>query len=116
MSGIMDFNNYVNKVNFPIKPTKPVLKGKTPNDYRVYADELEKYEADLEQWKEDLKKHGAEERKLQEQFKEDMFKFLGIENHPKRERVFTEAWNEGHSAGYYEVFIIAEDLVHKWLN
>lgn len=44
-------------------------------------------------------------------FKNDLFNELGIENNPKRELLFSKAWEMGHSSGYYSVFEHAEDLV-----
>lgn len=48
---------------------------------------------------------------LHEQFKLDMFKDLGIEKNPKREKLFAVAWERGHSSGYSDVYNVACDLV-----
>ena len=44
-------------------------------------------------------------------FKEDLFVELGIENNPKRDKLFSLAWEMGHSCGFNEVYLVAEDLV-----
>jgi hypothetical protein len=52
-----------------------------------------------------------EEARIYEQFKQDLFEDLGIEANPKRDKLFSIAWDMGHSAGYQEVYGYACDLV-----
>lgn len=47
---------------------------------------------------------------LTEQFKQDAFKELGIENHPKRELLYKKAWELGHSGGLSEVWYYLSEL------
>ena len=54
------------------------------------------------------RKHSSE---LHEQFKRELFEELGILDNPKREELFSKAWELGHSAGYSEVYNYARDLV-----
>lgn len=56
-------------------------------------------------------KYNAETARLTELFRQDMFEDLGIENHPLREKLYSKAWNDGHSAGLSEVYNCAQDLV-----
>lgn len=44
-------------------------------------------------------------------FKADLFADLGIEDHPLREKLFSKAWDDGHSSGYQEVYNCALGLV-----
>lgn len=60
---------------------------------------------------EGCKAYLAEEARIYEQFKQDLFNDLGIEDNPKRELLFSKAWERGHSAGYHEVYSVAQDLV-----
>ena len=48
---------------------------------------------------------------LMVKFKDDLLKHLDITGHPKAERLWEMAWEEGHSAGYEEVLSSAETLV-----
>lgn len=58
------------------------------------------------EYKKWLRKQGYE---LDQQFKQDLFVALGIENHPKRERLYEIAWEE-HGSGYMDIMYKAEDL------
>lgn len=53
----------------------------------------------------------SEERKLFNQFKQDLFDYCGVSDNPKRELLFSKAWESGHSSGYNEVAIIFDDMV-----
>ena len=55
--------------------------------------------------------YGQETAKLTDQFKADLFKDLGITHHPMREKLYSKAWENGHSAGLSEVYNVAYDLV-----
>ena len=54
--------------------------------------------------------HREKERLLNE-FKEDVFEELGIQDHPKREVLFNKAWSNSARDGYYQVYLEAESLV-----
>lgn len=45
----------------------------------------------------------ADVARLREEFKQDMAKSYGVENHPKVEVAFRIAWDHGHGNGYTEV-------------
>lgn len=45
------------------------------------------------------------------EFKKDLYEDLGIEDNPKKEKLFEKAWELGHSGGYSEVYNYACDLV-----
>lgn len=70
--------------------------------------EYVKYERELNEYKERLSKHQAE---LHRQFKKELFDELGISDNPKREMLFSKAWEQGHGCGYAEVYNYACDLV-----
>ena len=52
----------------------------------------------------------AENARLIEKFKRDLFEELGISDHPKREKLYSLAWELGHSTGFSEVVSYAEQL------
>jgi hypothetical protein len=53
----------------------------------------------------------ADERKrLSAKFKADLLRHLGIEGHPKAEKLYEIAWDEHHSSGLREVAYFAEAL------
>jgi len=47
---------------------------------------------------------------LVQMFKQDLFIDLGIQDNPKREKLFEIAWNMGHSSGYSEVYNYAREI------
>lgn len=69
------------------------------------------YGALLEGWKEQCREWKNQCAEIEERFKKDLFKYLDIENHPKRERLFEIAWGLGHSEGLRSVVEYAEELV-----
>ena len=61
--------------------------------------------------KEAIKEYRAEIFSLENKFKEDLFAEYGVENNPKRELLYSKAWELGHSSGLNEVAIHFSDLV-----
>ena len=53
----------------------------------------------------------AEQGRLQEEFKRDLFEEHGVTDHPKAERCYALAWEKGHSAGLQEVANFFDDFV-----
>lgn len=49
-------------------------------------------------------------QKVINEFKNDMFNELGIQDNPKRELLYQKAYEMGHSYGFSEVFSYACDL------
>lgn len=84
----MNFDTYENTLPFPIK--------------NFYSDKQIKIKR---------AEYHAETCKLFEKFKQDLFKDLGIEANPKREKLFSIAYDLGHSGGYSEIYNYASDLV-----
>lgn len=52
----------------------------------------------------------AEDGRLYEEFRKDMFEHYGVAGHPKVETAYRIAWDHGHSAGYGEVDIYFSEL------
>lgn len=44
-------------------------------------------------------------------FRQNLFQVLGIEDNPKRHKLFSKAWQDGHSDGLHSVLTHAADLV-----
>lgn len=77
---------------------------------------------DLESFKDKIeiesKKRGAENRKeynvscskRHAEFQEDLEEAFGFQKHPKKDVLFRLAYEEGHSNGYYEVYLAYETL------
>lgn len=57
------------------------------------------------------KARAARTQRIMAEFKRDMFEELGIANHPMREKLYSKAWENGHSSGFQEVYNCALNLV-----
>ena len=51
-----------------------------------------------------------DQNRLVELFKKDALKEVGLANHPKSDKIYAKAWENGHSAGYNEVLNHLKDL------
>lgn len=101
----MDFEKYKNKMEFPIKPKKPILsKDAISADVRKYADLLDEYEKAMAVYNEERVKYNEESSRLHKKFKEDALEEVGLTGHPKAEKTFYLAYDDGHSSGDSEVF------------
>lgn len=54
--------------------------------------------------------YNTAERASYDTFKQDLFDDLGIASHPMRDALFAKAWEDGHSAGFSEVYNCASNL------
>lgn len=68
-------------------------------------------EFDEAAYKAAVREYSAETARRQELFKQALFDDLGIEDNPKREKLYSIAWDLGHDAGFSEVYSHAQDLV-----
>lgn len=57
------------------------------------------------------REYAKRSRELHEMFKQHLFDELGISDNPKREKLFSKAWEMGHSSGLSEVYSVAEEIV-----
>lgn len=69
------------------------------------------YEDRMKKWKQEKRKWRERCNAIHEHFKKDLFEYLDITNHPKREKLFELAWEYGHSNGLNSVVDYAEELV-----
>jgi hypothetical protein len=69
----------------------------------------------LENYKNEIRlgrhKYNEDSAKIDQEFKLTLFKEYGVENHPKREKVFSMAWEKGYASGYSEIELNFEELV-----
>ena len=107
----MNFEKYKNKMPYPCRSMKPRIPySEKPKDFIEYAKKLEQWGVDFKKQKKAMLEYKKEEARLLEIFKNDAFEYLGISDNPKRELLYSKAWEEGHSSGLREVFEWMEDL------
>lgn len=110
----LDFGKY--KVNTDdlklVFPRRPILKkNATPNEIREHADLIEEHVKKKQLYQEQSLKIQRREGIVYQQFKIDALKDVGLADHPKAEKIFSYAWEKGHSSGYHEVYVELRDLV-----
>ena len=109
----MDFSKYENKVPYPKKPSKPRLSSSTPSisEIKQYQNDIADFEIKEIAHKSSLQAYREEEGRLHNLFKQDLFDELGISNHPKKDKIFEYAWQEGHGGGLSAVLSQADEIV-----
>ena len=58
---------------------------------------------DDEAYKTAMREYRLEDNRLYNAFKAELEEDHGVQNHPKKDLLFSIAWEEGHSCGYDEV-------------
>ncbi len=58
-----------------------------------------------------LKHYNEENRRLQNEFRDDLIEKYGVKNHPKAIKIFNKAWDMGCSGGLQDVEYYFQDLV-----
>ena len=107
----MNFDQFKNTVEYPDRPGKPVLpKCATPADYRKYAQDLEQHAARLEEYKKSSDAWHKEQGRLDDLAKQAMLEDVGLAKHPKRDKIYAYAWEQGHSGGYNDVWCVLSDI------
>lgn len=107
----MDYSKYQNQVPYRTKPTKPSLpKNPTAQEARQYANDIEAYATFMEEVEASRNEYRKEEANILGQFQADALEEVGLANHPKKDIIFSKAWQNGHSGGFSEVFGQLQDL------
>jgi hypothetical protein len=80
--------------------------------YEEVREKIEKdeYNAPSELYKTDKTRYREIEQKLAATFKADALEVAGLTGHPKADKVYSKAWENGHAYGYSEVLIHLLDL------
>ena len=66
---------------------------------------------DTEALNEARKEYGSKISANDKAIREALFEYLDIENNPRKDLLFSKAWELGHSSGWESVISYAEDLV-----
>ena len=100
----------------PDRPTKPTLSKyePTPKEYREYASALEAYANEKEQYDELLKEYRSKKMDLEAVVQKFIWKNTGLDSvvpEQYRAKVWSRAYDLGHSYGYSEIQNHLLDLV-----
>lgn len=103
---------YKNQDVYPSRPNNPVLaKDATASDHRAYADELGKYEASLETYKQAQAAYNTRTGMLKAELQADLEAYYEMSGNPKAGLLYWKAYERGHSGGMEEVANAYNDLV-----
>jgi hypothetical protein len=72
-------------------------------DFAKYKNPIEYTPATRQAW-------SRVEGELNQQFRDDALKEVGLFDHPKAGAIYAKAWEYGHAYGFYEVFNYLSDL------
>ena len=90
------------------KPKKPKLNGKGYEE--IDAMTLEIHEGKMLRYKDQLALYRREQGSKMDTFRADALEYCGLTDHPKADKIYSYAWEKGHSAGYGEVLMHLEEL------
>lgn len=127
----MDFDLYKNNLEYPnandyektyfYKDGK-LIATRTPDGDTKLEDPNDKVDLttistrelvrDKQCYKEAREVYAAEDLRISELFKADLFEDLEIANNPRRHKLYALAYDQGHSSGYQEIYNVACNLVH----
>lgn len=96
-----------NKFVKPERLSKPrLVSNPTSQEAKEYAIALEKYENDLVEYNKLTSLYGRENKRLSELIVEFICEESGLNNIPEKSRgkVWSKAYQDGHSSGYYSVY------------
>lgn len=108
----MNLEDYKTKLPYPVRVERPsIARNASALEAEEYIYKLKVYETKKLAYDLQKKAYQEVEARLAELFKNDLFKELGITNHPKKDALYRFAWEYGHSGGLREVVGHAENLV-----
>ena len=107
-----DFGRRRDEIPFPVYISKPQLgENPTSMEVKAYAARLEEYESGKAAREEIVKLWYAKSAVIEVEFKQALFKELGIEDNPKKDKLYSLAWESGHSGGFNDIFYHAAVMV-----
>ena len=100
-------------LEYPTKPIKPILpKIHNSTDVNRYQSDLKAYEVLEEKYKEERTAYQVNSAEIDAIIKEYLLIETGVSKLPElqRDKVWRKAWEDGHSAGHYEVYLELSSL------
>ena len=98
----------------PERPSKPLLnKNHDSQQIKIYAAQMEEYEKDMVQYNEYLEIYKRECGEIALLIEELIKDEAGLDSVPEksRDKVYSKAWSDGHSSGFYSVYQELVELV-----
>lgn len=107
----MDFSNYLESLERPVKPKRP-FSGNQPTiaQAQAYIKSCEGYDALLEAYQIAWAVYKKREAAVLARFKQDALLEVGLSNHRNADKIYAYAWDETDSCGLEDVFAALQDL------
>lgn len=99
---------------YPVRPKKPSLKSNlNSTEAKQYATNLEKYENEITDFNERLAVWKADQTEINNVIERFIKDEVGFNIVPVKyqDKVWSKAWEMGHSSGYYEVYLKLNSLI-----
>jgi hypothetical protein len=105
--------------SYPKKPLMPKLATTTPTkeEYENYVQKTNEYNISLEEYHKETKEYNRISKIINESLEYFLADITGLNNIPDeyQTKVWSLAWQKGHSEGWYSVYGHLEELVDLFL-
>lgn len=102
------FKDKSRKIPYPQIPVKPDRDVFSSNE--AYGKALDNWEFAIEIYNQEQRAYKQRQQEIKLEFKNALGRELGLSKHPKYDTLYNMAWERGHSSGYTEVAMEAENL------
>ncbi len=99
---------------YPKRPIKPMLKkDASSNEVFEYGEQLKNWELGLVIYKEQVETYNVNKNEIDSIIKEFIMDVAGISIVPQqyRNKVYSKAYDNGHSSGFYEIYLELNSLI-----
>lgn len=101
---------YKNIVNYPKIKEFDTYVEQTYKETSCEYKDWKNYKAAIEKFNNDREAYREDEAKKLAQFRQDALEECGLLNHPKASKIYSFAWEHGHSSGLYDVLYWLTEL------
>lgn len=102
---LISVDSYRPKASYPQKPSRPTLQpaDTTIDQARKHVERLIKYERKLKTYDQMMENYRKERAEKDAAFRIDALEYCGLTGHPKADKAFALAQEDGHSSGLGDV-------------
>lgn len=104
------------KVSLPTKPEKNIHEKLRDGDYETKLEYVSYKRRNEPDYLAKREARAADSARLMDEFKRDALAEAGLTDHPKADRIYAYAWQEGHAYGCSEVLSHLMDLADLFLD
>jgi hypothetical protein len=109
------FQKKSSDVKYPRRPEQP--RKEDYKSYSLWGQAMDNYKDVLvPRYNAEYAECRKQQAEIEQQFVEALGKELGIGNHPKYPQLYRIAYEQGHSAGFTEIAIYAEQMAELLTN